>query len=442
MKNAVSALPLPRKIALAVVGAAGALALAYYLRTPPHRPTHALDAVPADAFVAIEIDVGSLRKAGALTALFGDRDEQSITKACGFDPVDRMSHLVFTVPEGATGDFGVAVDASLTREELVSCADAVVKARGGDPTAETVERGSYAVITPKTTSSETSRPARSLGYAKDGPLLVGPRTWVYTMIDTLEDASQAPPSRSPGEHVTLRQRLAAEITPTPLFLVTATALLDRSVRDKLKAEMIKEVGTATDSGTSMMMGVLGMTSGVLGLYEEGGDVHAVLDLDCEREPECAEVEKLVRKVAGEWSQMKELRGFGLGPVLDKVVAEHRGTRLQVRTSAPAADVVHWAKLFLETKTLVAPRGPVAAGSPEDDLKADVPTQTVRVTVPEGTKPGDSLTIKVPTIGSGQAGQVHIVTAVPAASVSAASPASAASGRALTVTVPGPAPRAP
>jgi hypothetical protein len=421
-------IPTPRKVALAIAAAGVVLLAAWYFYAPA-RPTHAIDAVPADAFVAIEIDVDALRKSGALAALFGDHDEQSLTKVCGFDPVDRMTDLVFTVPEGATGDFGVAVEASLTRHELARCAEEVVRGHGGDPTSDIVERGSYSIITPRSTSADAAKPARSMAYKRGSPVLVGPKSWVNTMVDTIEEASLG--RGSPGEHVTLRQKLAAEITPAPHFLLTATALLDRSVRDKLKAEMLNEVGTADDSGTSMMLGVLGMTSGVLGLYEKAGDVHAVVDLHCDEEAQCAQVERLILKVRDDWSKMPALREFGLGTVLDHLAVDHHGTKLQMRASAPATDVVRWAKLFLDSKPIVAKASGAepAASAPPNDVTADVPTQTLRVRVPEGTKPGDPISIRIPASGPGTNGQVTTVAGVPANGTPAGT-------KAFSVTVPG------
>ena len=87
-------MPAQRWIAIAVGGVGLAVASAWYLHSPS-RPVHPIDAVPPDAFVAVEVNVGALRKSGALTALFGDKDEQSLTHVCGFDPVEQMEDLVF-----------------------------------------------------------------------------------------------------------------------------------------------------------------------------------------------------------------------------------------------------------------------------------------------------------------------------------------------------------
>ncbi len=412
-------MPLPRKIAIALFGA-GAVALAAWYFHTPRRPVRPIDAVPPDAFVAIDINVGALRRSGALTALFGDRDEQKLTEVCGFDPVDQMEDLVFTVPEDGNGDFGVAVQAALTQDQLVGCANQIVKAHGGDPTADIVTRGSYNVITPRSTSAESTRPPRSLGYSRGSPILVGPRSWLYTMIDAIDDASEG--KSSPGEHANLRTRLAASIKPPPTFLVTGTALLDRRVREKLKAEMVKEVGTARDTGTLMMFGVLGMSSAVIGLYEGGDDVHAVAHLHCEEEQECVQVGKLIAKVRDEWAKMPALREFGLGPVLDHLKVDHHGTQLEVEAVAPTADVVRWAKLFLESRPLVA--RPDASGSAPSAASpqasatgagtADVPTQTIHVQVPEGVAPGQPFTVRIPSPVPGASGGVRVLsaTAVP------------------------------
>ena len=386
----------PRKIALALVGAGVALLVAWTYRARP-RATSPIDAVPPDAFVAIDVEIGALRKSGALSAIFGDRNEQSLTQVCGFDPVDRMQDLVFTVPEGGDGAFGVAVQADITQDDLVRCASEIVKGHGGDPTSDVASYGSYALITPRSTSAESTKAARSLGYHAGSPILVGPKGWLERMVDALDAASEG--RGSSGEHLALRTKLASEITPPPSFLLTATVLLEKSVREKLKAEMAAEVGPGEDSGTSMMLGVLGTSAGVLGMYERGDEVRAVVDLKCEEERQCAEVERLIVKVRGEWAKMDALRAFGLGTVLDHLEVDHHGTELQMRAGAPTADVVRWAKIFLDSKPLVGASTSVAAvvpSAPAAGIPAGLPTQTVRITVPEGVKPGQPFTVQIPS----------------------------------------------
>jgi len=413
-------MPLPRKIALAVIVASVAGVAVWSLRTKP-RAVHPIDAVPADAFVAIEVNIDVLRKSGALAAVFGDRDEQSLTQVCGFDPVDKMTDLVFAIPEGGTGEFGVAVQSDLTQGELTRCADAVVTGHGGDPTSDIVARGSYSIITPRRTSTDSTKPPRSLGYRSGAPILVGPKRWISSMIDAVDDVGDG--TGSPGQHVTLRTSLGDGISPPPAFVLTATTLLDRAVRDKLKAEMLAQVGPGDDPGTAMMIGVLGMTSGVLGLYEQGGEVHALVKLHCEEEAQCSQVDKLIAKVGGQWAATPELRAFGLGPVLDHLEVDHHGRELRVRTSAATGDVVRWAKLFLDAKGLGL-AGKTSTVPLSSD--ADVPTQTVKIQVPEGVKQGQPFTVNFtrPASTSDPQGTrpliATVVPNVPAASSSSAS----------------------
>jgi hypothetical protein len=400
----------PRKVALALVGVGVALLVAWTYRTRP-RPTRPIDAVPPDAFVAIEVDVSALRKSGALRAIFGDKNEQSLTQVCGFDPVDRMQDLVFTVPEGGDGAFGVAVQADITQDDLVRCANEIVQAHGGDPTSDVASYGSYAIITPKSTSAESTKPARSLGYHAGSPILVGPKAWLERMIDALDAASEG--RGGAGEHLALRTKLSNEITPAPTFLLTASVLLEKSVREKLKAEMAAEVGPGEDSGTSMMLGVLGMSGGALGMFERGEEVRAVVDLKCEEERQCVEVERLIAKVRGEWAKMDALRAFGLGTVLDHLEVDHHGTELQVRAGAPTSDIVRWAKIFLDSKPLVGASTSIGAVVPSAPaaVASDVPTQTVRITVPEGVKPGQPFTVQIPSpVPGGSALSVRPLTA--------------------------------
>ncbi len=340
---------LSRNIAVAVVAASIVAAGAWSLRTRP-RPVHPIDAVPADAFVAVEFDVASLRKSSTLASLFGDRDEQSLTQICGFDPVDAMQDVVFTLPEGGDGDFGMAVQADIGKSDLIRCADAVVTAHGGDPTHDNTSRGSYEIFTPRRTSVESTATPRSLAFREGGPILLGPRRWLYSMIDALDAASDG--RDVPGEHRTLRTDLAKNVAPPPEFLVTATVLIDPTVRSKIRAEMLAELGGADNPGTSMMLGVLGMSSAAIGVYERGDDVHAVLVLRCEEEAHCAQVEKLVLRVRAEGSKTPALRDLGLGPVLDHLEVDHHGTKLLVRASAAAGDVVRWVRLLLASGSVV------------------------------------------------------------------------------------------
>jgi hypothetical protein len=314
------------------------------------------------------------------------------------------------VPEGSTGDFGVAVRADVTQDDLVRCANEIVKARGGDPTSETISYGSYTVVTPRQTSSDSTKPPRSLAVHAGSPILVGPRAWLERMVDATDAVSAG--RGSAGEHATLRRRLTEGHTPPPTFLLTGTVILEKSVREKLKAEMAAEVGPGKDSGTAMMLGVLGMSSGVLGLYERGDEVRAVVDLHCEEEPQCAEVQKLVAKVRGEWAKMPELRAFGLGPVLEHLEVDHQGTWLEVRAGAATPDVVRWAKLFLASKPIVATPTvatadavPAARVAPVGGASADVPSQTVKITVPEGLAPGQPFTVRMPMPGPSSSGRV-------------------------------------
>jgi hypothetical protein len=167
----------------------------------------------------------------------------------------------------------------------------------------------------------------------------------------------------------------------------------------------------------MMLGVLGTSAGALGMYERGNEVRAIVELQCEEERQCAEVERLIRKVRGEWAKMDALRAFGLGTVLDHLEVDHHGTELEVRAGAPTADIVRWAKIFLDSKPLVgagsASVGAVVPSPSAAAVPSDVPTQTVRITVPEGVKPGQPFTVQIPSpVPGGSALTVRPLTATP------------------------------
>jgi hypothetical protein len=384
-------MPLSRKIGLALVGVGLCVLGASFLIPHSQRPVHAIDAVPPSAFLSVAVDVARLRKSPVLGALFGDRDEQKLAAVCGFDPLDVTHSIVFALPVGGSGDFGVAVQADIKQADLLRCADAVVKAHGGDPTVDQDARGPYKFFTPHKTSAGSDKPPRSIGYHEGDPILVGPKRWLFEMVDALEEAGQGRPAS--GQHTSLLAELDRSVQPPPAYLLTATVRIEPSVRAKLRAEMLAEVGGAQDPGTAMMLGVLGMSAGVLGLYERDDDVRAVLDLRCEEEGQCVAVGKLVEKVRAEWAKMDALREFGLGPVLDHLEVSPHDKTLEVRAGAPSRDILRWARLYLAMSPFVAQPGGGAA---------DVPTETLKIPVPEGLEPGQPFTVKIPAATSGSA----------------------------------------
>lgn len=99
------------------------------------RPTTALGAAPEGSAVIAQVDVPALRASPIYRALAGeDAGLERISRACGFDPLDRVrSAFVFVVgDEGRPLEHvGFVARGELARGELVECVERVVEAEGG-----------------------------------------------------------------------------------------------------------------------------------------------------------------------------------------------------------------------------------------------------------------------------------------------------------------------
>jgi hypothetical protein len=252
-----------------------------------------------------------------------------LAEACGFDPLSRVSELALAVPEeGDKGELGVAAHVDLSTDELSRCADALADRRGGK--VETLVVGHFTVVEDKH-ASEGSAPPR-IGYGTGGLLVAGRGAWFDAMLAA---ANRARPSvqDAPG-HAGLRSLLLARMGRPPTVLVTA--LLPRSVRDRIKSEMGAEVG----GSQALMAGVLGVGSVGLALRAggPGQDVEAAAELLCDTGEACAAVEKLILKKRLEWSKELMLRVVGLGPLLDSIDVKKQDApspRVEIRAKMQA-----------------------------------------------------------------------------------------------------------
>lgn len=316
------------------------------------RTTDPLDAVPRDSFLAISIDLAELRQSPLYEVLLG-RDGSSgrdpsvpvldaralgigkLADACGFDPLGRVERLAIGVPEeGDKGELGVAARVTVSREELGRCAESLAGQRGGK--VEAKEVGGFAVIEDAASAQETARPR--LAYGHRGLLVVGRGAWFDAMLAAAD--GKRPGVRTAEGHAALRSSLTSKDgwhAPT----LVATALLPRSLRDRLRSEMADEVartGTSADAKPAdVMAGVLGVSSVGLALRAgtSGQSIDLAVELVCDAENACAAVEKLILKKRLDWSKELMLRMVGLGPLLDSIDVKRQGARIRVTAGAPA-----------------------------------------------------------------------------------------------------------
>ncbi len=342
--------PPNENVRMALIGVLGAAAaffmfggLAGLTKTGSSDP---LDAIPKSSFMAATLDFAELRRSPLYDAVFGNPKEgdaggtdpmrralgvTALTEACGFDPTSRVQKLGLSMPEeGERGEFGVAARVEVTREELEKCTRSLAEKRGGH--AETHEVGTFVVLE-DTGSSDGSAARPRLAYGRGGLLVVGKGAWFDAMLGAADHRS--PGIREATEHLALRTSMTShDGFRAPTLLVTA--MLPRTLRDRLKSEMGAEAG-AHDSSNVIMAGVLGVSAVGVAIHAggTGQSIDASIELVCDSPEGCEAVEKLAQKKRAEWSRDLTLRMVGLGPLLDSFELKREGAHLRATASAGA-----------------------------------------------------------------------------------------------------------
>ena len=376
-------------VALGVGGAVAAFCmfggLAGLGKTGPSDP---FDAVPKASFIAATLDFAELRQSPVYDVLFGREAAgadpmrralgvTALADACGFDPTTRVRRVAVSVPEeGDRGEFGVAAQVEVSRDELESCTRSLAEKRGAK--AETHDVGTFVVL--EDSSSGSTRPR--LAYGRGGLLVVGKGTWFDAMLGAADHTK--PGLRDAAQHMALRSSLTSRDgfrSPT----LVATAILPRSLRDRLKGEMGAETGggggEANDGSNAIMAGVLGVSAVGVALKAggRGQNMDAVVELVCDDDSACEAVEKLAQKKRGEWSRDLAMRMIGFGPLLDSLQVKRSGAHL-VATASVSADTL--ASTIERVLKLRARQGATAVPA------VPSPAQPTRPTRP--TRPDESL----------------------------------------------------
>jgi hypothetical protein len=339
-------------LAFAVVAAA----MVWLVRRTEHREVHAIDSMPASSFLVVTLDVDLLRASPLGAPLLGGPGSQlladrTLAATCGFDPLERMREIAIAVPvEDDTGEFGVAIRADLSKDELVECARKVIDARGGADHVTIRQSGSFTLVEP---DGPLSRRYPTLAYREGGPFIVARGAWLDTLLATTE--GKLPSVRHESRHLALRRELGQTSDEHPAFALVATVLLPKEMRERIKRDMGPEVAGASGSANSpaLMAGVLGVESAGLGVATgdaSGSETRATIELRCEDEGACAAVARLIDKTRREWSSDLGVRLLGLGTLLDNLGVEAKGASLRVTTHAPAGEAAKWVERLLELKS--------------------------------------------------------------------------------------------
>ena len=365
---------------LAVAGAAAFVGLGGVHRFFGPVDGDPLAAVPRDSFLVATVNLAELRQSPLYDVLMGKRGEpvldpralgiQKLADACGFDPLGRVDRLAVAVPEeGDRGELGVAAKVTVTRDELEKCTSALAGQHGGKT--ETKRVGSFGVVEDP---EGAARPRLAYGHGE--MLVAGRGAWFDAMLATAD--GKQPGIRDAAAHASLRTSMTGrEGWRTPTLLVTA--LLPRSLRDRIKNEMGAEVG-AKDASQAIMGGVLGVSSAGLALKAGpgGGATEAAVELVCDAEDACAAVEKLIQKKKFDASKELTLRMVGFGPLLDSIDVKREGGRVRVTASATSDSLASTLDRVIRLRSSSAnvPRNsaPAAPRRPDEVIAAPKPSR--------------------------------------------------------------------
>jgi len=301
-------------------------ALGAVLLAPSLRERRAIDAVPDGAFLVATIDLVKMRQSPLAHELGALREVSDVTELCGFDPLARAKTIAIAVPEKPDGVFGLAITHDLKEDELAKCAERVMSARSAVPSVTL--RGSWTIVQQEGILSEATRP--KIAYRDGAPLLVARGDYLAAMQHALDGP------KAPSEHDALRK--IAEARAGENAVLVATALLPKTVRDKIKDELATEADTS-ESKKNTMGAILAVSEVALSVASRGDQVDVFAELRCETSGACSTLSEFLDRKRRELAQQPAARLIGLAGILDGVHLELRGDALDATFSAPATELV-------------------------------------------------------------------------------------------------------
>lgn len=332
----------------AVLVLSGALFFAFG-RAPSADERTTATAIPSDAFLVATVDVAALNDsplAAPLAPFVASLGADEVEKQCGFQPIARVRELSIAIPEGQDGEFGILARGSLTKDEMSKCASAMISSRGGSPFED--ESGGFSIVSDS--SSALSSPSK-VAWNDDGLVLVGRGGWLSQMIEAAN--GKRPRIDTNAEHADLRQTLGKG------RLLLATATLPKPLRKKIE----KEFQGDAEGENDMMRGVLGVSAAGIALGTSGPTTELAIELRCDDDDACTQVEKLFAKKKTEWSQNVGYRLVGIGALMDDLVVHVDGKKLHATAHLPTEDARRLVERLLELRSGRSRASDIDAGLP-------------------------------------------------------------------------------
>lgn len=343
-------------VVVLVLGVAGA-----YFLMPAVRERTASEAIPAGAFLVVTIDLAKMRESPLARELSALREVSDVSQECGFDPLARAKSVAIGVPEKPDGVFGLAITHDLEESELAKCAERVMSIRSATP--RFTQRGSWTVLEQEGILSEATRP--KIAYRGGSPLLIARGDYLATMQAALDGTS--PRAETDSEHAALRKVALDHAHGNAL--VVATAVLPKSLRDRLKNEMAEEAA-ASESKAATMNAILSVRALALSIASHGDDLDLFAELECETDAACATLRDFLDKRRKTIAAEPAARFAGVAAILDAARIETNGPSLDVTLSAPESEMARAVRAIYASAFAPPPRilperpvdaGPAASG---------------------------------------------------------------------------------
>jgi hypothetical protein len=232
--------------------------------------------VPAGPRLLISVDLESLTQLAAqdLARLGGDK-LLGLRDTCGFEPLLALERAVFAMPfveTGASSDFAFIAATSIDAQRGLSCAEQVIRRRGGTP--GRTQLGQF------TSVRDLSKPVGEVAFRNDG-------TFVLSGAQYFRDVMDAGAGTMKGDEAA---RLRTQ--------------LHRSLRDKLGSAQLKL--TLLPEASSLLRGVSALGLGV----EIGGDVAVRGVVVCVSADACSKAREVIDATKTELAKEPDLSGLG------------------------------------------------------------------------------------------------------------------------------------
>jgi hypothetical protein len=319
-------------LAVLALGAAGA-----WLLGPSVRERAAVEAIPSGAFLVVTIDFEKARNSALARDLAELAEVDEMTTQCGFDPVAHVRTLAIGVPEKPDGVFGIAFTHDLSDDDLGKCAQRMMSLRSATP--HFTQRGSWTVLEQEGAIAEATR--AKIAYRSGSPVLVARGDYLATMQSALD--GQSGRAEADGDHATLRKAATH-----PGTIAIATAVLPKSIRDRIQSEM---EGEASPDKKSTMTAVLAVRAVTVSLAtpkknDKDDEVDVFAELTCENEAACLTLHDFLDKKRKAIAQDPAARFAGIGAILDGARVEAKGASLDVTLSGTESEMARAARAVL------------------------------------------------------------------------------------------------